>query len=244
MKNNAFENENSILDSYFREVEKVPLLSREEEYELAVKAKNGDSAARDRLVCANLRFVISNAKKYQGMGLPLEDLISEGNIGLLSAIDKFEPEKGYHFISYAVWWIRQSIQKAIMDKSRMVRLPVNRIAEADKYGIDVTSLDVPVGDDQDMTVGDFIESQDAGPDQQVLESELKNSIERILDGLSEKERQIIIYRYGLRNNKPMSLKEVGDLYGLTKERIRQIEKKVLSNLNQDSTVMDLKHYIA
>ena len=244
MKNeNTFDMDNSILTTYLREVEKVPLLSREEEYELAVRAKKGDLEARNRLAEANSRFVISIAKKFQGHGLPLIDLISEGNIGLLVAIDKFEPEKGFHFISYAVWWIRQSIMKALADKSRMVRLPVNRIDQADEYAINVTSLDTPVGD-EDSTLGDFIESSDEGPDEQVLAKALTESIDRILSSFTEKEREIITLRYGLHDHKPMSLKEIGDLYGLTKERIRQIEKRVLSNLLSNSDVQDLKSYVA
>lgn len=245
MKNNTLPiNEQSLISTYIKEVEKIPLLSREEEYNLAVLAKQGDSAARNKLVEANSRFVISVAKKFQGRGLPLEDLISEGNIGLLTAVDKFEPEKGFHFISYAVWWIRQSIMKAIADKSRMVRLPVNRLDEAEKYSVDVCSLDVPVNEGDDTTVGDFIESPALGPENEVLEKNLSESIDRILDGLSEREREIIMLRYGLRNHEQLSLKEVGDIYGLTKERIRQIEKNVIARISEDEFVQDLKYYIA
>ena len=245
MKNTAtYEKEDSVLSTYIREVEKIPLLSREDEYSLAVKAKNGDINARNRLAEANSRFVISVAKKFQGKGLPLEDLISEGNIGLLTAIDKFEPEKGFHFISYAVWWIRQSIMKAIADKSRMVRLPVNRIDQADIYGIDVCSLDSPVGNDDLTSVGDFIESSEEGPDEVVLKQALTEAIDRILDGFTKKEREIITMRYGLHDHKQLSLKEVGDIYGLTKERIRQIEKKVIEKMTGDDFVRDLKYYVA
>lgn len=245
MKNNTLPiNEQSLISTYIKEVEKIPLLSREEEYDLAVLAKQGDSAARNKLVEANSRFVISVAKKFQGRGLPLEDLISEGNIGLLTAVDKFEPEKGFHFISYAVWWIRQSIMKAIADKSRMVRLPVNRLDEAEKYSVDVCSLDVPVNEGDDTTIGDFIESPAIGPENEVLEKNLSESIDRILDGLSEREREIIMLRYGLRNHEQLSLKEVGDIYGLTKERIRQIEKNVIARISEDEFVQDLKYYIA
>ena len=114
-----------VLSIYLKEINRIPMISHEEEYELALKAKQGDKRAREKLINANLRFVVTVAKKYQGQGLPLEDLINEGNLGLLTAIDKFEPEKGYHFISYAVWWIRQSIMKAVCEKSRAVRLPLN-----------------------------------------------------------------------------------------------------------------------
>lgn len=126
---NNKQSENEILSSYLASIDKIPLLSYEEEYELALNAKNGDKKSRDKLANSNLRFVVSIAKKYRGQGMSLEDLISEGNIGLLTAIDKFEPEKGYHFISYAVWWIRQSILKALAEQSRPVRLPLNRSNE-------------------------------------------------------------------------------------------------------------------
>ena len=276
--NNA---ENGALSMYLRDIEKIPLIGREEEYDLAMKAKNGDAAARERLVNGNLRFVVSIAKQFQGRGLPLIDLISEGNVGLLTAIDKFEPEKGYHFISYAVWWIRQSILKAIGEKSRMIRLPMNKSADLiqilqaksnlEKNGYDdasieaiaaecgmsesdvleimqiardVSSLDAPVGSEEDSSFGEFIESDDPKPEDVVMDEALKNSVRRILGTLSEKERGIITLRYGLDNNEAMSLKEVGEVYNLTKERIRQIEKKVLSNLLQNNEVKELKAYIA
>ena len=127
--NSMYTSDNEVLSSYLEAIDKIPLLSYEEEYELAVRAKNGDKKARDKIVSSNLRFVVSVAKKYRGQGLALEDLIDEGNIGLLTAVDKYEPEKGYHFISYAVWWIRQSILKALAEQSRPVRLPLNRSNE-------------------------------------------------------------------------------------------------------------------
>ncbi len=278
---NKHSNENTSLSLYLKEIEKIPLLDRDEEYKLAVMAKKGDSYARNRLVESNLRFVVSIAKQYQNRGLPLSDLISEGNIGLLTAMDKFEPEKGYHFISYAVWWIRQSILKAIGEKSRMIRLPMNRTADlvqilqaktnleengyndasiediAAECGMtkdqvlevmqmsrEVSSLDAPVGAEEDSSFGDFIESDFQKPDDVVMDEALKESVKRILDTLPERERGIIALRFGLEGKKPMSLKEVGELYNLTKERIRQIEKKVLGQLSEDSIVQDLKAYIA
>ncbi len=278
---NKHSNENTSLSLYLKEIEKIPLLDRDEEYKLAVMAKKGDSYARNRLVESNLRFVVSIAKQYQNRGLPLSDLISEGNIGLLTAMDKFEPEKGYHFISYAVWWIRQSILKAIGEKSRMIRLPMNKSADlvqvlqaktnleengfkdasiediAAECGMtkeqvlevmqmsrEVSSLDAPVGAEDDSSFGDFIESDLQKPDEIVMDEALKESVKRILDTLPERERGIIALRFGLEGKKPMSLKEVGELYNLTKERIRQIEKKVLGQLSEDSIVQDLKAYIA
>lgn len=273
--------EDTALTLYLRDIEKIPLITREEEYDLALKAKSGDSYARERLVNGNLRFVVSIAKQFQNRGLPLIDLISEGNIGLLTAIDKFEPEKGYHFISYAVWWIRQAILKAIGEKSRMIRLPMNKSADLiqilqartnlEKNGMDdvsiediarecnmdskdvleimqisrdVSSLDAPVNTGEDTSYGDFIECDKPRPDEIVMDEALKASVARILDTLPEKERGIITLRFGLDNREAMSLKEVGEIYHLTKERIRQIEKKVLSNLADIQEVKELKAYIA
>ena len=279
--NKSIAAENGALSMYLKDIEKIPLIGRDEEYELAMRAKNGDSVARERLVNGNLRFVVSIAKQFQGRGLPLIDLISEGNIGLITAIDKFEPEKGYHFISYAVWWIRQSILKAIGEKSRMIRLPMNKSADLiqilqaksnlEKNGYDdasieaiaaecgmdeqdvieimqiardVSSLDAPVNSEEDTSVGDFIESDEPRPEEVVMDEALKNSVRKILGTLSEKERGIITLRFGLDNNEAMSLKEVGEIYNLTKERIRQIEKKVLNNLLENEEVKELKAYIA
>ena len=279
--NKSIAAENGALSMYLKDIEKIPLIGRDEEYELAMRAKNGDSAARERLVNGNLRFVVSIAKQFQGRGLPLIDLISEGNIGLITAIDKFEPEKGYHFISYAVWWIRQSILKAIGEKSRMIRLPMNKSADLiqilqaksnlEKNGYDdasieaiaaecgmdaqdvieimqiardVSSLDAPVNSEEDTSVGDFIESDEPRPEEVVMDEALKNSVRKILGTLSEKERGIITLRFGLDDNEAMSLKEVGEIYNLTKERIRQIEKKVLNNLLENEEVKELKAYIA
>ena len=279
MRKEMMDNDNEVLSIYLKEINRIPLISHEEEYELALKAKNGDKAARDRLLRANLRFVVSVAKKFRGQGLPLSDLINEGNIGLITALDKFEPEKGYHFISYAVWWIRQSIMKAISEKGRTVRLPLNRSNElmqiqkaqkaimhekettdptaediAEATGLDsrlvsdllsisgeMISFDSPVkkGDDSDSTFGDFIEDESRGPEEQVMDGSLKDAVHALLGTLSDKERDIIEMRFGLNNRKPMSLKEIGEVYGLTKERIRQIEKRALERLRAVSEDRDL-----
>ena len=276
------ENDNEVLSIYLREINRIPLISHDEEYELAVKAKSGDRKAREKLLNANLRFVVSVAKKFRGQGLPLSDLINEGNIGLITALDKFEPEKGYHFISYAVWWIRQSIMKALSEKGRAVRLPLNRtnelmqIQKAQKAimhdketsdpsvddipemtGLDkalinnllsvsheMVSFDSPIkkGEESDTTFGDFIEDDADGPENQVVDSSLKRDVRALLTVLSDKERDIITRRFGLDGEEPMSLKEIGDVYGLTKERIRQIEKRALERLRAVSQEKDISAY--
>ena len=279
IRTEMMDSDNEVLSIYLREINRIPLISHEEEYELAVKAKNGDKAAREKLIRSNLRFVVSVAKKFRGQGLALSDLINEGNIGLITALDKFEPDKGYHFISYAVWWIRQSIMKAISEKGRTVRLPLNRSNElmqiqkaqkaimhekettdpsvedvaaatgldpkliSDLISIsgDVVSFDSPVkkGEDSDSTFGDFIEAQEQGPEDQVMEQSMRTAVRGLLSTLSDKEQDIITRRFGLDGTKPMSLKEIGEVYGLTKERIRQIEKRALEKLRAYSDAKDV-----
>src|SRR5574344_940431 len=218
----------NFLSMYLKEIDRIPLLSRDEEYELAKKASKGDEVARNRLVEANLRFVISVAKKFQNRGIPLSDLVNEGNIGLMTAVEKFDPDKGYHFISYAVWWIRQAIMKALSDKVRMIRLPMNKnadmvailrarseyeqetgevasledisrmtnmeasdIGDLIGYSSEVTSLDSPVAGSADSVFGDFIESEEPLPEDHLESLDLKDSINKVLDKLSPKERAII-----------------------------------------------------
>ena len=266
--------DNEVLSIYLEQINKIPMLSYEEEYELALKAKNGDKKAFDRIINANLRFVVSVAKKYKGQGMALSDLINEGNIGLITALEKFEPEKGYHFISYAVWWIRQSIMKALSEKARAVRLPLNRANElmqiqkaqgeilhesagdpnnlhliSEKTGLDETlvkdllsisqdmvNLDSAIksDDDSSSTFSEFIEDPSSGPEAEVVSESLKAEVHSLLMTLNEKERMILTMRYGLDGSKPMSLKEIGMKFGLTKERIRQIEKRSLEKLRDNS----------
>ena len=279
-----FESDENTLSIYLQEINRIPLLSREEEDKVARAAVRGDKAAANKLASANLRFVVNVAKKYQGQGLPLADLISEGNIGLLNAIERFDVDKGYHFISYAVWWIRQAILKAICEKSRMIRLPLNRANElvqiekarkmvqdssssaeaeinkiadmldmdashvADIVNIsrDLVSLENPVSGDRDSSVlGDFIEDEVyQSPDEYAMVSALQSDIETVRSTLTPKEAQIIRYRFGLDNNIPMSLKEIGDHFNLTKERIRQIEKKAIKRLQHPSRRRLLASYVA
>lgn len=272
----------SSLSLYLKEINKVPLLTRDEETEIARKAALGDKAAKDKLVAANLRFVVNVAKKYQNQGLSLDDLISEGNIGLINAIERFDVEKGYHFISYAVWWIRQSILKAICEKSRSIRLPLNRANElvqiekmrkeifsekgnepddeelAKRLGMapelvrelldisrEMVSLDTPVYTDKDTSVlSDFLEDgAHEAPESQFIRQSLREDLNTTLSSLSDKESMILEYRFGLNDKRPMSLKEIGEKFSLTKERIRQIEKKALQKLQAPSEDRELEEYL-
>jgi RNA polymerase primary sigma factor len=287
-KKNACLNESgscdeNVLSMYLKEINRIPLLSREDEDKYARAAAAGDKFAKDMLVKSNLRFVVNVAKKYQNQGLPLSDLISEGNIGLINAIERYDVDKGYHFISYAVWWIRQAILKAICEKSRMIRLPLNRANElvqiekarkvlegsmtedeeikeiarllemdadhvADLISVsrEFVSLETPVFDERDSSVvGDFVENTDyVAPDDYVIEQNLKDDINEVLRTLSDKEREVIEYRFGLNGRRAMSLKEIGDRFKLTKERIRQIEKSALSRLSQPNRTERLESYVA
>ena len=273
----------NILSIYLKEINKVPLLTREEEQNYARRAADGDKIAKNKLIQANLRFVVNVAKKYQNQGLPIADLISEGNIGLMNAIERFDVSKGYHFISYAVWWIRQAILKAICEKSRMIRLPLNRANElvqiekmrkelqsgskgdpeiheiakaldmkeehvADLINIsrDMVSLDTPIYDEKDSSIlSDFVEDKgQKAPEESVIDRSLQEDINTVLNTLSGKEADIIQYRFGLNGKRPMSLKEIGNRYKLTKERIRQIEKKALKRLQHPSRSHALRSYLA
>lgn len=275
--------DDNILSTYLREINTIALLTREEEFSYAIAAASGDEKAKEKLVKANLRFVVNVAKKYQNQGLPLMDLISEGNIGLLNAVERFDANKGYHFISYAVWWIRQAILKAICEKSRMIRLPLNRanelvqIEKARKVVVnnrseeeelteiagllnmtqdhvrdivnisrEMISLDTPLSADRDSSsVGDFLEDdQYEQPEDYVIELNLRSDIDEILLSLTPKEAEVLRYRFGLNGYKAMSLKEIGDQFNLTKERIRQIEKKAIKRLQHPTRMSRLEAYVA
>jgi RNA polymerase primary sigma factor len=279
----ARSSDDNILSIYLKEINKVPLLTREEEKDYARRAAKGEILAKNKLIQGNLRFVVNVAKKYQNQGLPLADLISEGNIGLMNAIERFDVSKGYHFISYAVWWIRQAILKAICEKSRMIRLPLNRANElvqiekirkelqsvsrgdpeiqeiakaldmsedhvADLINIsrDMVSLDTPIYDEKDSSIlSDFVEDKgQKAPEESLIDRSLREDIIAVLNTFSGKEADIIQYRFGLNVKRPMSLKEIGNRYALTKERIRQIEKKALKRLQHPSRSHALRSYMA
>ena len=276
--------ENNILALYLKDINKIPMLSHEEQSDLADKAQKGDKKAQDKLVNANLRFVVNVAKKYQNHGLDLTDLISEGNLGLLTAVEKFDSSKGYHFISYAVWWIRQSILKAICEKSRPIRLPLNRanelvqiehakkvlghkkteqqeyeeigkmlnmepshVREMINISRDMISLDAEIthGENNHAKIGDFFEDDTYDrPEEKAIDNAMKNDINNIVDSLKPNEAKIIRMRFGLNGYKPMSLKEVGEICDLTKERIRQIEKNAIIRLQHPTRSRKLEAYVA
>ncbi len=281
LRSAATDSEN-VLSVYLKEINRIPLLTREEEERYARAAAAGDKSAKDKLVQANLRFVVNVAKKYQNQGMPLSDLISEGNIGLLNAIERFDVDKGYHFISYAVWWIRQAILKAVCEKTRMIRLPLNRanelvqiekvrkevhsgrgdrvdferIAEklnmtpehvADLINIsrELVSLESPVyAEAGSSTIGDFIEDEKYEHPEAVMEVQaMRDDINTVLSSLNGREAEIIQYRFGLNGYSPLSLKEIGDRFNLTKERIRQIEKKAIQRMQHPSRMKVFEDYM-
>jgi RNA polymerase primary sigma factor len=268
---------------YLKQIGKVPLLSADEEMELARRVKDeNDEEAKRKLMEANLRLVVSIAKKYVGRGMPLLDMIQEGNLGLLTAIEKYDYRLGYKFSTYATWWIRQAISRAIADKSRTVRLPVhmaeafNKVRRAERklmlelgrepteeevaaetgFSVEKTreilqvsretvSLDIPVGEDEDTTtLGDLVEDkQILSPVAHMMESDLRSRMEELLNRLPGKERDIIRMRFGFGGEKPKTLQEIGELLGVSRERIRQIEKKALTRLKNLSKQKNFEEYL-
>ncbi len=271
----------SSISWYLDQINRIPLLTREQEDTLARASRDGNEKAKDELIKSNLRFVVSIAKKYQTSGISLLDLINEGNLGLIKAAEKFDPDRGYHFISYAVWWIRQSIMLAISQKASLIRLPLNRTADLqkiervhkkleNKYGRepsaseiaeeldmdneeinhlrnitqDFVSLDSTLGDSEDTTILDMIVDPKAdSPDEQVVEESLISSLNEVLDTLTDSEKEILCMRYGLNGYEPMSLQQIGDKFNLSKERIRQIEKKAIRRLRHPSRSAKLKSFM-
>jgi RNA polymerase primary sigma factor len=274
LKKQSFEN-------YFREIGEFELLTPEEEIELARRIKQNDHKALEKLVTANLRFVVSIAKSYQNKGLSLEDLINEGNLGLMIAAHHFDETRGFKFISYAVWWIRQAILQAIAEKTRLIRLPLNRVStltrigkvysrleqeyerapthaeiasvlEAETNEISYTvekgthsvSIDSPFDSDRNNRLLDLIESQDEpNPDSKVMDQSLTQEVSIILDTLTKREARIVKLYFGLDGEKPHTLEEVGAIYKLTRERVRQIKEKALKKLRSKSRSKVLRQYL-
>jgi len=266
---------------YLREIGRVPLLTSEEEVELAKRIMKGDKAAKDKMVEANLRLVVSIAKKYIGRGLDLLDLIQEGSAGLLRAVEKFDYTKGFKFSTYATWWIRQAITRAIADQARTIRIPVHMVetinklirtqrrlvqelgreplpeeiaAEMEmdvekvnhiiKIKQDIVSLEAPVGEEADSTLGDFIEDEDSvSPEDAATYQLLKEQVNSVLALLTPREQKILRMRFGLEDGRSHTLEEVGQEFGVTRERIRQIEAKALAKLRKHRDSKKLKDYL-
>lgn len=269
------------LDKYLHEIGKVQLITAEEEVQLAKKIKQGDQAALERLIKANLRFVVSVAKQYQNQGLSLPDLINEGNLGLIKAAQRFDETRGFKFISYAVWWIRQSILQALAEQARIVRLPLNKIGSINKVNntfarleqefqreptpyeiadiLDIApkevkealkvssrhvSMDAPLKQDEENTLYDVLLSSDASsPDGELLDDSLRREIERSLSTLSTREADIVKLYYGLNGEPPYSLEEIGKLFNLTRERVRQIKEKAIKRLKHTYRSKILRSYL-
>jgi RNA polymerase primary sigma factor len=270
------------LDKYLQEISKVDLITSEEEVELAKRIRSGDREALNKLTKANLRFVVSVSKQYQHQGLSLPDLINEGNLGLIKAAERFDETRGFKFISYAVWWIRQSILQALAEQARIVRLPLNKISSVNKVNkmlneleqkferppsnneladmLDLNeseiqdtmkiahrhvSMDAPISTDDDSgSMYDLLSNDDdPDPDYILIRESLRKEIERSLSTLNEREANVIRYCYGLNMKHPLSLEEIGNIYGLTRERVRQIRERALKRLKQNSRNKLLKMYL-
>ncbi len=275
--------ESHTLEKYFTEVSSVPMITPDEEVTLAKRIREGDEQALEKLVKANLRFVVSVAKQYQNRSLPLNDLINEGNLGLIKAAKKFDETKGFKFISYAVWWIRQSIMQALAEQSRIVRLPMNKsgainqirraYAELEqKYEREPTeeeladilemkpnevrntlgaevkqmSMDAPFGEDESGSLLDVLENQATGATDSglVFSDSLKVETMRALSTLTAREREVVMMSFGIGHDNPFTLEEIGDVMGLTRERVRQIREKALQKLREPSKNRRLKEFCA
>ncbi|MFD2088901.1 RNA polymerase sigma factor RpoD [Brevibacillus brevis] len=272
---------NDPVRMYLKEIGRVPLLSAEEEIKLAQRIEQGDEEAKRRLAEANLRLVVSIAKRYVGRGMLFLDLIQEGNMGLIKAVEKFDYRKGYKFSTYATWWIRQAITRAIADQARTIRIPVHmvetinklirvsrqllqelgrepmpeeiaekmdltpeKVREIMKIAQEPVSLETPIGEEDDSHLGDFIEDQDAlEPSDAAAYELLKEQLEDVLDTLTDREENVLRLRFGLDDGRTWTLEEVGKVFGVTRERIRQIEAKALRKLRHPSRSKRLKDFL-
>ena len=267
---------------YLKSIGKVPLLKTEQEKEIAKRIQAGDQDAKDELIEANLRLVVAIAKKYVGRGLQFLDLIQEGNLGLVKAVDKFDYTKGFKFSTYATWWIRQAITRAIADQARTIRIPVHmvetinkltrvqrqlvqeldreptaeeiaerlgnisaeKVREIQKISMEPVSMETPIGEEDDSHLGDFIEDKHAlSPDEYATNELLKDEINNVLMMLTERERKVIQLRFGLIDGRARTLEEVGKVFGVTRERIRQIEAKALRKLKHPTKSKRLKDFV-
>ncbi|MEL6389163.1 MAG: RNA polymerase sigma factor RpoD/SigA [Bacteroidota bacterium] len=274
--------ESLALDKYLNDISKIDLLTADEEAELARRIRAGDEEALERMTKSNLRFVVSVSKQYQNQGLSLSDLINEGNVGLMKAAKRFDETKGFKFISYAVWWIRQSILQAIVEHARIVRLPLNKVGSYNKVNEavvsfvqeferepsddelgeildmapkDVTkmkqsgsrhlSFDAPIGgEDGDATMLDLMTFDDVeSPDSELMEGSLKEEVKYGLSLLSSREVDVLTAYYGLNGRKSMTLEEIGELYGLTRERVRQIKERAIRRLRKSVNKENLQSYL-
>jgi RNA polymerase primary sigma factor len=272
---------NDPVRMYLKEIGRVPLLTAEEEVELAERIEKGDEEAKKRLAEANLRLVVSIAKRYVGRGMLFLDLIQEGNMGLIKAVEKFDHRKGFKFSTYATWWIRQAITRAIADQARTIRIPVHmvetinklirvqrqllqdlgreptpeeiaeemdltpdKVREILKIAQEPVSLETPIGEEDDSHLGDFIEDQEAtSPSDHAAYELLKEQLEDVLDTLTDREENVLRLRFGLDDGRTRTLEEVGKVFGVTRERIRQIEAKALRKLRHPSRSKRLKDFL-
>ena len=272
--------ESASLDKYLQEIGREDLITVEEEVELAQRIKKGDQEALEKLTKANLRFVVSVAKQYQNQGLTLPDLINEGNLGLIKAAEKFDETRGFKFISYAVWWIRQSILQALAEQSRIVRLPLNQVGSLNKINkafarfeqenertpspeelaqvLDLNkekvadtlrvsgrhvSVDAPFAEGEDNSLLDVLVNNDSpNADRSLINESLSTEVERALSTLTERERDIVKYFFGIGTSE-MTLEEIGEQFGLTRERVRQIKEKAIRRLRHSSRSKQLKTYL-
>jgi RNA polymerase primary sigma factor len=227
---------NDSLSRYLREIGKYPLVDREEEESLGRRIRAGDGEALNHLVCANLRFVVLIAKRYRNQGVGFADLINEGNVGLLRAASKFDETKGVRFISYAVWWVRQSMVQAIADHGHVVRVPTSRAGMAFRAATPIVSLDAPVSEDGDISLSEYIFNEDSsGADDAVEDDGLMRSVRDALGGLRGREADVIRLYFGFGGRDPVTLEAIGEMYGITRERVRQIKDRALARLRKADT---------